>query len=143
VPSCATQPVGIVGQLQGALLDVLIMAAGCTSMARRGYYFCARARLESKLGNEEKTTWRVGTPTTAICPGVRFRTRSKRGCLVASPPGSNAGEPEHPELSTFTETSGRGGMFIHGATVAGSAACIDLSRKIDTFVADLTADGFA
>jgi hypothetical protein len=38
---------------------------------------------------------------------------------------------------TTTETYGRGGFFIHGGTVAGSAGCIDLTTHIDAFAADL------
>lgn len=33
-----------------------------------------------------------------------------------------------------TETHGRGGFFIHGGAVAGSAGCIDLVQYIDRFV---------
>ena len=36
-----------------------------------------------------------------------------------------------------TETHGRGGFFIHGGSVAGSAGCIDLTSKMDQFVADM------
>jgi hypothetical protein len=35
---------------------------------------------------------------------------------------------------TTTVTHGRGGFFIHGGAVAGSAGCIDLTSRIDTFV---------
>lgn len=33
-----------------------------------------------------------------------------------------------------TQTHGRGGFFIHGGAVAGSAGCIDLVQYIDRFV---------
>lgn len=33
-----------------------------------------------------------------------------------------------------TNTYGRGGFFIHGGAVAGSAGCIDLTNQIDAFV---------
>ena len=36
-----------------------------------------------------------------------------------------------------TETYGRGGFFIHGGSVPGSAGCIDLWTHMDTLVADL------
>lgn len=42
---------------------------------------------------------------------------------------------------TSTQTYGRGGFFIHGGSVAGSAGCIDLTREMDRFVADLLAEG--
>lgn len=38
---------------------------------------------------------------------------------------------------TTTETFGRGGFFIHGGTTPGSAGCIDLTNRMDQFVADL------
>lgn len=41
----------------------------------------------------------------------------------------------HPFTTTITYT--RGGFFIHGGAVAGSAGCIDLTSRIDSFVADL------
>lgn len=37
-----------------------------------------------------------------------------------------------------TKTHGRGGFFIHGGSVPGSAGCIDLTAHMDRFVADLT-----
>lgn len=36
-----------------------------------------------------------------------------------------------------TETYDRGGFFIHGGAVPGSAGCIDLHGAMDAFVADL------
>ncbi len=36
-----------------------------------------------------------------------------------------------------TTTHGRGGFFIHGGDVPGSAGCIDLTNKIDKFIRDL------
>lgn len=36
-----------------------------------------------------------------------------------------------------TETHGRGGFFIHGGSVAGSAGCIDLTGQIERFVVRL------
>lgn len=36
-----------------------------------------------------------------------------------------------------TATHGRGGFFIHGGAVPGSAGCIDLTSEIDRFVEDL------
>jgi hypothetical protein len=36
-----------------------------------------------------------------------------------------------------TETYDRGGFFIHGGAVPGSAGCIDLHKAMDAFVADL------
>ncbi len=42
---------------------------------------------------------------------------------------------------TTTETYKRGGFFIHGGKVLGSAGCIDLTSHIETFVADLTKEG--
>lgn len=36
-----------------------------------------------------------------------------------------------------TETYGRGGFFIHGGRVPGSAGCIDLWQDMDRFAADL------
>ncbi|WP_227815488.1 tlde1 domain-containing protein [Nitrogeniibacter aestuarii] len=33
-----------------------------------------------------------------------------------------------------TNTYGRGGFFIHGGTVPGSAGCIDLTAQIDRFI---------
>jgi hypothetical protein len=36
-----------------------------------------------------------------------------------------------------TETFGRGGFFIHGGTILGSAGCIDLTTNMDRFVSDL------
>jgi len=44
---------------------------------------------------------------------------------------------------TTTETYGRGGFFIHGGTVPGSAGCIDLTTHIDAFAADLTKEAGA
>ncbi|WKB55892.1 tlde1 domain-containing protein [Eleftheria terrae] len=41
----------------------------------------------------------------------------------------------HPLPST--KTHNRGGFFIHGGAVPGSAGCIDLNAKIDDFVAAL------
>lgn len=41
----------------------------------------------------------------------------------------------HPFSTTVTH--GRGGFFIHGGTVAGSAGCIDLTTYIEDFVNDL------
>ncbi|MCI0590138.1 MAG: DUF2778 domain-containing protein [Gammaproteobacteria bacterium] len=41
----------------------------------------------------------------------------------------------HPFLTT--ETFGRGGFFIHGGAVPGSAGCIDLTSDMDRFVSDL------
>lgn len=38
---------------------------------------------------------------------------------------------------TTTATFKRGGFFIHGGKVLGSAGCIDLTKHIDTFVNDL------
>lgn len=38
----------------------------------------------------------------------------------------------HPYPST--QTHGRGGFFIHGGSVPGSAGCIDLMVNIDKFV---------
>ncbi len=38
-----------------------------------------------------------------------------------------------------TETYGRGGFFIHGGAVPGSAGCIDLTTHVDRFVAELRA----
>jgi hypothetical protein len=38
---------------------------------------------------------------------------------------------------TTTETYRRGGFFIHGGAVPGSAGCIDLATEMDRFVADL------
>ena len=38
---------------------------------------------------------------------------------------------------TTTETYGRGGFFIHGGTMPGSAGCIDLTTEMDQFVRDL------
>jgi hypothetical protein len=37
-----------------------------------------------------------------------------------------------------TQTHGRGGFFIHGGAVPGSAGCIDLTVNIDKFVEQLT-----
>lgn len=37
-----------------------------------------------------------------------------------------------------TQTYGRGGFFIHGGSVPGSAGCIDLAADIDRFVEHLT-----
>jgi Protein of unknown function (DUF2778) len=39
-----------------------------------------------------------------------------------------------------TQTHGRGGFFIHGGNVPGSAGCIDLTLHIDRFVKHLTAN---
>lgn len=36
-----------------------------------------------------------------------------------------------------TATHGRGGFFIHGGTVPGSAGCIDLTMQMDNFVEQL------
>jgi hypothetical protein len=36
-----------------------------------------------------------------------------------------------------TETWGRGGMFIHGGDVPGSAGCVDLTSLIDKFIGRL------
>jgi hypothetical protein len=36
-----------------------------------------------------------------------------------------------------TQTYGRGGFFIHGGSIAGSAGCIDLTSHIDSFIKDL------
>lgn len=41
----------------------------------------------------------------------------------------------HPFITT--ETFGRGGFFIHGGTIPGSAGCIDLSGQMPAFVAAL------
>lgn len=41
----------------------------------------------------------------------------------------------HPYPST--ETHGRGGFFLHGGTVPGSAGCIDLTSHMDVFVETL------
>ncbi|MDH5547367.1 MAG: DUF2778 domain-containing protein [Gammaproteobacteria bacterium] len=41
----------------------------------------------------------------------------------------------HPYPST--KTHGRGGFFIHGGTVRGSADCIDLTTHISQFIKDL------
>lgn len=38
---------------------------------------------------------------------------------------------------TTTETHGRGGFFIHGGDVAGSAGCIDLTGEMDKFYNDV------
>lgn len=38
----------------------------------------------------------------------------------------------------MTKTHGRGGFFLHGGTVPGSAGCIDLTMHIDKFVEYLT-----
>ncbi|SFN91476.1 tlde1 domain-containing protein [Nitrosospira briensis] len=40
-----------------------------------------------------------------------------------------------------TETYKRGGFFIHGGKVLGSAGCIDLTSHIEAFVADLEKEG--
>jgi hypothetical protein len=40
-------------------------------------------------------------------------------------------------VSPGTETHGRGGFFIHGGSVAGSAGCIDLTNRMDSFVSDM------
>jgi hypothetical protein len=37
-----------------------------------------------------------------------------------------------------TQTHGRGGFFIHGGAVGGSAGCIDLTAHMDRFIHDLT-----
>lgn len=42
---------------------------------------------------------------------------------------------------TATVTHGRGGFFIHGGKVAGSAGCIDLTSEITRFVNDLDKEG--
>ena len=42
---------------------------------------------------------------------------------------------------TTTETHQRGGFFIHGGKVLGSAGCIDLTSHIEAFVADLQKEG--
>ena len=39
-----------------------------------------------------------------------------------------------------TVTHGRGGFFIHGGNVPGSIGCIDLSLRMDAFVATLEAE---
>ena len=39
------------------------------------------------------------------------------------------------ESSQQTNTYGRGGFYIHGGWVPGSAGCIDLTSNIDNFVA--------
>lgn len=39
-----------------------------------------------------------------------------------------------------TQTYGRGGFFIHGGAVPGSAGCIDLWTHMDEFVADLATE---
>ena len=36
-----------------------------------------------------------------------------------------------------TQANGRGGFFIHGGDVPGSAGCIDLTSQMDAFVATL------
>lgn len=36
-----------------------------------------------------------------------------------------------------TETYGRGGFFVHGGSVPGSAGCIDLWNDMDSFATDL------
>jgi len=41
----------------------------------------------------------------------------------------------HPYPATVTH--GRGGFFIHGGTVPGSAGCIDLVAEMDRFVEHL------
>ena len=41
---------------------------------------------------------------------------------------------------TTTETYGRGGFFIHGGDVPGSAGCVDLTSHMDQFVKDLKAE---
>lgn len=38
---------------------------------------------------------------------------------------------------TTTETYGRGGFFIHGGDIPGSAGCIDLTDDMDRFTDDL------
>lgn len=42
---------------------------------------------------------------------------------------------------TTTVTYQRGGFFVHGGKVPGSAGCIDLTSNIDTFVNDLDREG--
>jgi hypothetical protein len=42
---------------------------------------------------------------------------------------------------TTTDTYKRGGFFIHGGKVLGSAGCIDLTHHIDKFVSDLETEG--
>lgn len=42
---------------------------------------------------------------------------------------------------TTTETYQRGGFFIHGGKVLGSAGCIDLTSHIEEFVSDLAREG--
>ena len=37
-----------------------------------------------------------------------------------------------------TETHGRGGFFIHGGSIPGSAGCIDLTAHMDRFIQDLS-----
>jgi hypothetical protein len=44
----------------------------------------------------------------------------------------------HPYPST--QTHGRGGFFVHGGNVPGSAGCIDLTMHIDRFVKQLTSE---
>jgi len=41
---------------------------------------------------------------------------------------------------TTTDTFKRGGFFIHGGKVLGSAGCIDLTKYMDTFVSDLSSE---
>lgn len=38
---------------------------------------------------------------------------------------------------TTTDTFKRGGFFIHGGKVLGSAGCVDLTKNMDTFAGDL------
>jgi hypothetical protein len=44
----------------------------------------------------------------------------------------------HPFLTT--DTFKRGGFFIHGGKILGSAGCIDLTKYMDTFVKDLSSE---
>ncbi|MCK6422012.1 MAG: DUF2778 domain-containing protein [Aquabacterium sp.] len=41
----------------------------------------------------------------------------------------------HPYPTTVTH--GRGGFFIHGGSIPGSAGCIDLTSQMDRFIQDL------
>lgn len=42
---------------------------------------------------------------------------------------------------SITETHERGGFFVHGGMVLGSASCIDLTSHIEKLVSELSQEG--
>lgn len=135
VPACARSP--MVMSFDGATLS----ATG----TRGAFVFPAASGARDERGKFDYSATRQKVPFKGPIPEGDYWVQPSQmwennwfKSLVRTPRSAwgNYRLTIHPHSGT--QTYGRGGFFIHGGTVPGSAGCIDLTVNIDRFVEQLT-----